>query len=606
MRGFFTGQNRPMANVTLAQVLQHAIEAFQAGQWGEVERVCRGILAKRTDVFEAHYLLGLVAERTGRAQESVERLASAIGLNPRHPEAHFNQGVAFAQMGRFPEALACYGKAVDLRPGFADAHFNQGVALAALGRPADALASYERAVAAAPGDPLARHNLATTLVGLKRFAEALASFEKAISLDARYARAHEGRGVTLWHLGRLGEALASCDRALSLDPAAAGAWINRCVVLLDLDRPAEALESCERALALDPGDANAHYHRGNALRDLDRLDEAVASFERAVELSPRHAAAHWNLADGLLMRGDFARGWEEYEWRWTLESRSSLRRELPGPLWLGEPPLEGRTILLHSELGLGDTLQFCRYAGEVARRGAKVVLEVQVPLVPLLRTLEGPAQVLPKGSALPAFDFHCPLMSLPLAFRTDLTNIPAAIPYLRSDPERVAAWQGRLGMRTRPRVGLVWSGSVGLRNDRRSMALSEMLPLLGEDAEWFSLQKEIREDDAALLAGRPDIRLMGGELADFAETAALVELMDLVLTVDTSVAHVAGALGKPVWILLPHVPHDWRWLLGREDSVWYPTARLFRQPAPGDWAGVVRRVAEELRRGRESESGRAR
>ncbi|MBK6982345.1 MAG: glycosyltransferase family protein [Betaproteobacteria bacterium] len=584
-----------MAKVTLTQVLQHAVDAFQRGHWSEVERVGRGILATNPNVFEAYYLLGLAAERTGRAEESVNLLAAALRLNARHPEAHFNQGVALAQLGRVSEALSSYDRAIEARADFADAHFNRGVALVALGRTAEALAAYERAVALAPSDAQARHNLGTTLVELKRPVEALAAFDEAVALNPRYARAFSGRGVALWNLGRLDEALESCDRALALDPAAPGAWINRAIVLLDLDRPAEALESCDRSLALEPADANAHYNRGNALRELGRLDEAVAGFERAVALDPMHAAAHWNLADGLLTRGQFARGWDEYEWRWRLASRSSLRREIPAPLWLGKEALEGRTILLHSELGLGDTLQFCRYAALVARRGAKVVLEVQAPLVEFLRTLEGPEEVLASGAALPPLDFHCPLMSLPLAFRTDVSDVPAEVPYLRADPARAAAWRERLGAGSLAKVGIAWSGSTGLRNDRRSMALADMLPLLGPGADWISLQKEVRDADSALLAQRADLRDFAAELTDFAETAALVEALDLVVTVDTSVAHVAGALGKPVWILLPHVPHDWRWLRDRDDSLWYPGARLFRQPTPGDWAGVIRAVAERLR-----------
>jgi hypothetical protein len=253
-------------------------------------------------------------------------------------------------------------------------------------------------------------------------------------------------------------------------------------------------------------------------------------------------------------------------------------------------------VLLHSELGLGDTLLFCRYAKEVAALGARVVLEVQPSLLRLLADLEGIAEILPSGASLPSFDYHCPLMSLPLAFKTDLQSIPASIPYVRSDPARVAAWRARLGARNRPRVGLVWSGSTALRNDKRSMALAEMLPLVRDWADWVSLQKEVRDTEIALLATRPDLRHVGGELTDFSDTAALVDLMDVVVTVDTSVANLAGAMGKAVWILLPFNPHDWRWMLDRADSIWYPTARLFRQPATGDWASVIRRVDEELTR----------
>ncbi|MEQ1935217.1 MAG: hypothetical protein ABL962_15255, partial [Fimbriimonadaceae bacterium] len=263
-------------------------------------------------------------------------------------------------------------------------------------------------------------------------------------------------------------------------------------------------------------------------------------------------------------------------------------------LWLGNAPLEGKTILLHSEQGYGDTLHFCRYAKLVAALGARVILEVQPTLLPLLANLEGTHQVIPKGDALPHFDYHCPLLSLPLAFKTDLETIPADIPYVFSDTTHAAMWRDKLGKKTRLRVGLVWSGSPAQANDHnRSIALAQLLPLLHEGVEWISLQQDVRASDAGLLSQRTDIRQFGDQLKDFADTAALVESMDIVVTVCTSVAHLAGAMGKPTWVLLCFNA-DWRWLLDRADSPWYPTARLFRQPAIGDWTTVISSVSKEL------------
>lgn len=585
-----------MSKDGMPQALQHAVAALQRGDGAEAERTCRRILAARPDNFEALYLLGLAAGQGRRPREAADWFARAAALQPRHYDVRYNRGVALGELGQHAEAIAEYEHALALDPAKADAHYNRGACLDALGQTEEALEAYGRAVALMPGHVEAHHNRAVALARLGRGGEALHAFDRALELNPGYAAAHDHRGAALASLGRLDEALAAYDRAIVLAPARATAHNHRAIALHELDRPAESLASAERALAAAPNYADAWYTRGNALRELHRHAEAAASFERAIELDPTHASAHWNLADCRLILGDFARGWEQYEWRWKLPARRAARRDFTQPLWLGTEPIAGRTLLLHAELGLGDTLQFCRYATEVARRGARVFLEVQAPLVSFLSTLEGVERVFARGEALPDFDLHCPLMSLPLAFRTDLASVPAQVPYLSADPVRVAAWRERLGDGARRRIGIVWSGSQGLRNDRRSMGLERVLPLLAGEFEWLGLQKELGPEDVALLSSRPDIRDMGPLLHDFAETAALVECLDLLVTVDTSVAHVAGALARPVWILLPSNPHDWRWLLGREDSAWYPTARIFRQPAPGDWSSVVARVASELAR----------
>jgi tetratricopeptide (TPR) repeat protein len=590
------GSQGGAASLTLPQALQRAVDAFQRGDAPEVDALCRRILAAHPGHFEALYLLGIAAGRDGRAQEAVDFLSHAVTAKTGHADAHYNLGVALAALGRHAQALESYARAIALSPAHGDALFNHGSSLAALGRHDDAVRSYRRALDADPGSAPALHNLGVALARLGRLTEALDCYDRAIAIKPDYPSAYNNRGAALAAMLRTHEALASYERAIALRPGYAVAFNNRGIALWALERYAEAVASCERAIALEPGYADAHYNRGNALRELQRHEEAAASYERAIALDPGNAPAHWNLADSRLLQGDFARGWPEYEWRWKLGDRRGAKREFGRPLWLGEAPLAGRTILLHAELGLGDTLQFCRYAAQVAQLGARVVLEVQPALAPLLRGLEGVDEIVAAGERLPPFDVHCPLMSLPLAFKSDLGNIPASIPYVRSDPGRAAAWRARLGAARRPRVGMVWSGSGGLANDKRSMTLAQMLPLARDGAEWVSLQQEVSQADAAWLDSRDDIRHFGGELRDFADTAALVELMDVVLAVDTSVAHLAGAMGKPVWILLPHVPHDWRWLLDRDDSVWYPSARLFRQSAAGDWDGVVRWVSVELRR----------
>jgi tetratricopeptide (TPR) repeat protein len=584
------------ATLTGPQAMQRAIFAFQQGNAREAEQLCRRVLDAKADYFDALYLLAMIAGQAGRASETADLLARAVAVNPSSADAYYNRGVALGELKRLEEAVESYGRAIALKPDHADAYFNRGVALLDLDRRQEALDSWDRAVALNPAYAEAYNNRGIALSRLGRREEALLSYERAVLLRPGYASACNNLGSLLAELDRRDDALASFDRAIAFKPDYAEAHNNRGLVLGDLERHSDALASFERAIAQKPDYAEAHYNRGNALRNLHRHAEAIASFERAIAHRPDYAAAHWNLADCCLLLGDFARGWNEYEWRWKLDQREMTRREFPQPLWSGTEPVSGQTILLHSELGLGDTLLFCRYAKEVAALGARVVLEVQPPLVSLLGDLAGVAQIVPRGDPLPAFDFHCPLMSLPLAFKTNLDTVPASVPYVRSDPTRVAEWRARLGASAKPRVGLVWSGSVALKNDQRSMVFADMLPLLGDRADWVSLQKELRDLDRAVLASRADIRHFGDDLRDFSDTAALLDLMDIVVTVDTSVANLAGAMGKRVWILLPFNPHDWRWMLTREDSAWYPTARLFRQPAASDWASVIRRVDSELKR----------
>jgi Flp pilus assembly protein TadD len=384
------------------------------------------------------------------------------------------------------------------------------------------------------------------------------------------------------------------ERALMVKPDYAPALSNRGTALLELQRPEEALESFDRALKIKPDYALALHGRGNTLRELQRYEEALESYGRALEIKPDYAEVHWNESLCRLLLGDFDLGWRKYEWRWKHGPSLSAVRSFAQPLWLGEVPLAGKTILLHAEHGFGDTLQFCRYAQLVAARGARVVLEVPPALKSLCQTLAGVDTLLDYTEGLPPFDFQTPLMSLPLAFGTRLDSIPADVPYLHSDPQKVAAWHALLGPRNKPRVGLVWGGSPAHGNDRnRSLPLALLADLIGDAGEFICLQKEFRKEDELFVRQHSNIRVFSERLRDFADTAALIETLDLVITVDTSVAHLAGALGKPVWVLLPFAP-DFRWLLEREDSPWYPTARLFRQSQFGQWAPVLAEVRKAL------------
>jgi tetratricopeptide (TPR) repeat protein len=421
-------------------------------------------------------------------------------------------------------------------------------------------------------------------------AEALELIDQALSRDRRSADALTNRATILLRLGRAEEALAACDHALKLDPRHLYALSNRGSAQRTLGRDADALASYEKVLALDPRSAGTWSNHGVLLRALGRHAEALASIERALALEPASPLLRFN--DGMLRlaMGDFAGGWEQHEFR---PQRAESPWQKSAPQWSGVEPLAGKTILLYAEQGLGDTLQFIRYVPRVAQAAARVWLKIQESLTALQLPLADNVALL--GADVPPLDLQCPLMSLPRAFRTEITTIPDGL-CVAAPADRVAAWADRLPPRQGTRVGLAWAGNPEQGNDRqRSIPLTQLLPLLAfADADFFSLQRDLRPGDDALLRDHPGLVHLGPALDDFADTAAVISQLDLVITIDSAVAHLAGAMGKPVWILLAFCP-DWRWHLDREDSPWYSSARLFRQPAIGDWDSVIDRVGRELR-----------
>jgi len=389
------------------------------------------------------------------------------------------------------------------------------------------------------------------------------------------------------------DCVACATHALGIDPHHAEALANRGAALRMLGRHTEALADYDRALALAPAAADTHNNRGVALAALNRHAEAIASYTAALAIKPGYDRARFNRALSELVTGDFAAGWRDHESRWTGSEMHHGPRILPGRAWDGREDLRGKTLLLYAEQGLGDAIQFARYATLAHWRGARVLLEVHAPLKELLSQVEGVDAAFALGEPLPAFDLHCALMSLPLAFETRLDSIPAAVPYLAAPEAHVAHWHERLAAIAPPRVGLAWSGSRTLRNDaNRSIPLAMLAPLARPGRSLVAVQKDIRDADRAAVASL-GIATFEQELHDFRDTAALVAACDVIVSVDTSIAHLAGAMGKRVFVLLPFSP-DWRWLLDREDSPWYPAARLFRQQRIGDWDAVIARVAAAL------------
>ena len=441
-------------------------------------------------------------------------------------------------------------------------------------------------------------SLGLVFLALKDFARALTSFDEGLRLAPDDVALINGRGVALLELGRPGEALDAFDRVLAGDENHLEALGNRGNALIKLNRPADALASYDRALALAPDNAQLLTNRAVALRRLDRPQEAAIGARRALVSRPDFAQAKFVEAVARLTLGDFS-AWRGYEARWSVGAAAGKQRGFTAPLWLGAQSLAGKTVLLHAEQGFGDTIQFVRYAPRVAARGATVILEVQPALKRLLTATPGVAAVIGRGEPLPAFDLHCPLLSLPLAFATDAATVPADIPYIAPAAADVARWRQRLPQR-RPRIGLVWSGERSHDNDlNRSLRFETLRPLLDlPDVSFVSLQHEVRDADAPLLRQHPAVVSIGEDFGDFADTAAAISLLDAVIAADTAVAHLAGAMAKPLLLLLPFGA-DFRWLRERSDSPWYPSARLYRQPAFGDWATVIdllrRDLAQSLR-----------
>jgi Flp pilus assembly protein TadD len=464
--------------------------------------------------------------------------------------------------------------------------------LATLKRPADALASFEKALAIDPANVGALANRGRMLVETGRAAEGLASLDKALQLEPKNVEARINRGNALVRLDRHGEAIAEYDSALAIVPQHPGAHYNRGNALFSQGRAADAVQAFQKSLEANPRNETAWNARGVALQALNRNPDAVQSFEQAIALNKNYPDAHFNMSLSLLLQGDYPRGFSEYEWRWTrsgMQGAPKFKRSA----WTGAEPLAGKTILVHAEQGLGDSVMFARYVPDLVKQGANVVLQVQPELKSLFAGFAG-AQVIARGEPEPKYDLHCAMGSLPLAFKTTPASVPAPIPYLTAPADRVEKWRARLSSLAQPRIALVWAGSAKHANDRnRSVPLSLLLPLLETGASFLSLQHEPRADDAAILASEPRITHLGGEISDFADTAAILSLCDLIISVDTSVAHVAGAMGVPLFMLIPFAP-DWRWTLGAQ-SPWYPQARLFRQSAPGDWTSVISGVGTALK-----------
>ena len=514
------------------------------------------------------------------------------------------QAMSSCEQGHFDKAERLCAAILEYRGDDFDALHLLGFIHLQRGRNVEAIGFLTKAVRVNATSIDVLSNLGLALQNAGRFEEAIAQYRNALTLAPRHPEILYNLGNGFLALDRITDALASYDKVLAVNPSHVGARVNRGNTLLRFNRPVDALASYDHALALMPDHPQILTNRGHALRRLDRPEEALVSLNAALAKSPDFPEAHFEMALAHLTLGDFKAGWKAYEWRWKTGAFADKRRAFRQPLWLGNTPLSGKTILLHAEQGFGDTIQFIRYAPLLKSSGARVLCEVQPELMPLLAPFDG-IEVVAKGAVLPPFDLHCPLLSLPLAFGAEPTTIPAGVPYLSAPASRVAYWRDRLPPGNL-RAGFVWSGSRAHKNDaNRSIALARLEQLFANlPLACFSLQREMRDADREVLQRLPNLIDLGPELSDFAETAAVISLLDVVVSVDTAVAHLAGALGKPVVILLPHAA-DFRWMRDCDDTPWYRSAKLLRQPVFGDWDSAIRRLAGELRGIAEAKTGEA-
>jgi len=564
--------------------------------------------------------LGYACFETAAFRDAVDAFRKASLIDARaHPALH-GLGKSLQALGRYQEAAAALGRAIALEPRNPDYLNDRGVALMESGVITEALRDFDAALLLAPGFFGALMNKGLALKKSGDAASACMALDQAINLNPSYAPAHNNRAAILLDLGDAAQALAAADRAIALAPDFAEAWNNKGLALLDLKDHSAALENFRHAARLDPANAAAHYNaagihwqRGDyaaaaeahrhclnaapnhlsALNDLGLAEAALgnhtaalACYDRALRLTPDFSEAQFNKSLTCLLFGNLKEGWHLWEAR--------KRKKIPVgfqdfglPLWTGAQDVAGRRILLHWEQGFGDTIQFIRYAPMVQAKGADVALMVQPELAPLIRRVMPGIQMV---EAPPAdATLQCPLMSLPRALATELGTIPPA-PVWRADETRRAMWRARLGASDRPRIGFAWRGSAGHTNDRnRSLPIQSGFPIMDGSAAWFGIQKGLPAADHEALSATPKLRIFDSEINDFEDTAALIAEMDLIITVDTSLAHLAGSMGRDCWVLLPFNP-DWRWLLDREDSPWYASIRLFRQKHPGDWAGPLQEI----------------
>jgi tetratricopeptide (TPR) repeat protein len=591
-----SGTKKNSSNVLSAALNHHA-----AGRLAIAEQLYHKILSTEPDDAIALNHAGLLQIQKGKAKAGIVLIRKATELKPDYADAFGNLGVGLRRLGLREEAIAAYRRAIELKKNSAALYANLGDVFREAGRMNEAVEACQRAVVLNPNDSSIRNSLGLALHYADHYAAAVEEYRQALVLNPKNPETLCNLGAALKLLNRLDEALDACRQAVALKPNYVQALCNMGAILVDLGKPNDAISIFQRAFMLDPECAEAHSNLGNVLRDAGRIREAIDHYLRAVARKPNFAQAHFNFGMALLQTGNFEQGWAHYEWRWGVKDLarelSPVPRNYPQPKWNGEH-LDGKSILVYSEQGLGDTLQFVRYLPLLERYGGNTKLRIPRSLAGILRGLSGKFEISTEEETLPEFDVHCALLSLPHKMRTTLSAVPAQVPYLQSEPERITSWKQRLPT-TGFRVGISWQGNPNRPgDDKRSIPLRHFAAIAGvPDIQLICIQKQTGLTQLEELPAGMQLTLFGAELDAgpdaFIDTAAVMANLDLIITSDTAIAHLAGALGRPTWLLLQRVP-DWRWMLERDDSPWYPTMRLFRQKEAGNWDEVFNRVAVEL------------
>jgi len=577
------------------QTLQEALAEHQAGRLAGAEEMYRAILDADQNHADARHLLALVAFQEGRLDEALAGIDLAIEKNAGVAMFHSNRGKILKSMDRNEDAAEAFGAGLRLAPGHPETLSDLAGAMIGTEDYDAALNFSSRAIALSPKLAPAHFNRGLASAAMGALPDAKISFQATLDIDPAFAPARFEMGKICHDEGDLDAAERHYDQAIRNDPTMSEALVNLANVQRASQRLEEAVENYLLALEMIGDVAIVHGNLGVALHELGDIDGALVAYERALEIESGDSEVRRNRAQALLQLGRFEEGWREFEWRWKTRHFAAIRRTWNMPQWDGTP-LDGGTVLIHAEQGFGDCLQFIRFAPLVRKRVARVIVECPAPTAGLVSRVVGVDDVVPAGAPLPEVDAHIPMMSLPGVFGVDLETLPAEVPYLSVADQDRRTWAGRIGPGERLRVGVVWKGShKHQRNTWRSPGIDALSPLFGvADINFISLQKDDEAADIKAAGLREDVLRLGHEFRDFSETAAVVDNLDLIITPDTAVAHLAGGMGKPVWVMLPHVS-EWRWLMDRDDSPWYPTMKLFRQDRRGDWSAPVAQMALELR-----------